>query len=111
MTIHSFLNEVYSLFGDDTIDTLRERALQCGLEIPNTLQEYLGKANIKEMSSIPSVTACLPIVLKDLEYYCNLLQIGVVSSGELNDVVTQNILSGIQEKVGVIKWKIERELA
>jgi len=104
---HPFMDTVYSFFGDGNIDALRERAMQLHIDLPNTLSEYLTMSKVKDITVVPSISACVSIVLNDLSFMCNMLQLGVIESWKANDVVTQNLLSDLQDTCGVFKWKLD----
>ena len=101
------MSDAYQLFGDDAIDTIRERALQLHLAIPSSFAEYLENAKIKEIVNVPEISQCIPLVLKDLNFICGLLQIGVEACEKEMDIVTQNILSDFQKDIGIAKRKLE----
>ena len=108
---HPFMSDVYQLFWDDVIDAIRERALQLWLDLPNTMAEYIATAKIKELPIVPSISACMPLVLNDLRFICSMLELGVIESGKENDVVTQNMLSDFQRDIGIAKRKLEMSMA
>ena len=102
---HPFMWEIYSFFWDGNIDKIRERALQLWLDIPNTLSEYITMSRVKDITMVPSISQCIPIVLKDLSFIDKMLWLGVEKYA--NDIVTQNILADLQDAVGIFKWKLE----
>ena len=62
---------------------------------------------IKELTVIPSISGCIPIVLNDLSFMDKMLQTGIEECDKEMDIVTQNMLADFQKDIGVFKWKLE----
>ena len=60
---HEFMNDVYTFFGDDQIDRIKERARILGGSTPCSIFELSQLTDIKELQTVPPMIEMLQIVI------------------------------------------------
>ena len=109
MPTHLLFGDVYSFFGADNRDKIKERVRILGEFTPSNLSELIDLAEIEEIKKVPSLLKCLEEVSADLEKMCLCLQKGIGESDK--DLVTQNLLIDFDDAVGVLKYKVDSILS
>lgn len=105
--MHPVFDWIYQIFGDGAIDSIRERAGQLKIEIPNNLSDMVAKCKVKELTAIPSIPESSKVLYNDLVFMDKMLQVWIEQCDKEMDIVTQNMLADFQADIGKFVWKFE----
>lgn len=105
---HEFMNDVYTFFGDDNIDWIKERARILGGSTPCSIFELSQLTDVKELQSVPPMMEMLQIVIGDLKMMEELLNVWLKLAE--SDLVTQDKLINFNDTVGTMRWKLQMML-
>lgn len=105
---HEFMNDVYTFFGDEHIDRIKERARILGGNTPCSIFELSQLTDVKELQTVPPMMEMLQIVIGDLQMMEELLNVGMELTQ--SDLVTQGKLINFNDTVGTMRWKLQMML-
>jgi len=110
ISIHPFLNEVYSFFWNDAVDWIKERCNILWYKTPCNLKEAIAWSSIEQLDSVPEIRVWLEIVYNDLMFMEWVLKTMVKVSWEEMDLVTQNKLIDYLDVIWKLRRKAQYEL-
>lgn len=116
--VGKFFGQLHSLFGtqyeqlSSFIDLIAERIRALDVIAPGTLSEFASQATIKEEPGInPDDTTMVRNLLADHETVIQQLRTIVDLSSKINDMGTNNLLSGLLEKHEKTAWMLRAHLS